>query len=150
MNIHVELNDYHNRVMAALDHEVDPTDILIRHTGERCLPYTTLHPAADSTRCINIAFVAEGYQADEMPHFLADAEKATRALFAHRPFSEMSDRFNIIAVREEGRGFADVRHRDKGQGGVLLVQDRGILQPASAAYTDGRSRPAEALPRNRA
>ena len=99
VNIHVELNDYHNRVMAALDHEVDPTDILIRHTGERCLPYTTLHPAADSTRCINIAFVAEGYQADEMPHFIADAEKATRALFAHRPFSEMSDRFNIIAVK---------------------------------------------------
>ena len=99
VNITVELRDYHDRVNATMTHTVDPNDILIRHTGERDVtPYATLHAAADTSRCIHIAFVAEGYQASEMQTYLDDCRKAIRALFEHEPFKSLQDRFNIIAL----------------------------------------------------
>ena len=99
VNITVELRDYHNRVNATMTHTVDPQDILIRHIGEENVtPYTTLHAAADTTRCIRIAFVAEGYQSSELLTYLDDCRKAVRALFEHEPFKSLQDRFQIIAL----------------------------------------------------
>ena len=99
VNITVELRDYHNRMNATMTHTVDPQDILIRHIGEENVtPYTTLHAAADTTRCIRIAFVAEGYQSSELLTYLDDCRKAVRALFEHEPFKSLQDRFQIIAL----------------------------------------------------
>lgn len=99
VNITVELRDYHDRINATMTHSVDPQDILIRHIGERNVPpYATLHAAADTSRCIHIAFVAEGYQACELQTYLDDCRKAVRALFEHEPFKSLQDRFNIIAL----------------------------------------------------
>lgn len=95
----VELRDYHDRVNATMTHTVDPQDILIRHIGkENVTPYTTLHAATDTTRCIHIAFVAEGYQGSELQTYLDDCRKAVRALFEHEPFKSLQSRFNIIAL----------------------------------------------------
>ena len=100
VEIKVELFDYHNEVVNSLTHTVDPKDILIRKAGERNItPYDVLHQAADTTRCIRIAFVAEGYTSDEMDHYLADCQKAIGSLFNHEPFKSMQDRFNIIALK---------------------------------------------------
>ena len=100
VEIKVELFDYHNEVVNSLTHTVDPKDILIRKAGERNItPYDVLHQAADTTRCIRIAFVAEGYTSDEMDHYLADCQKAIGSLFNHQPFKSMQDRFNIIALK---------------------------------------------------
>ena len=100
VEIKVELFDYHNEVVNSLTHTVDPKDILIRKAGERNItPYDVLHQAGDTTRCIRIAFVAEGYTSDEMDHYLADCQKAIGSLFNHEPFKSMQDRFNIIALK---------------------------------------------------
>lgn len=99
VDITIELRDYHNRVSAAMTHSVDPTDILIRRTGERLVtPYVTLQQAADTSRCIHVAYVAEGYQQHEMGTFLEDCRAAMESLFRHEPFRQMQDRFNMIAV----------------------------------------------------
>ena len=99
VNITVELRDYHDSIVATMTHTVNPDDIMIRHIGERDqTPYVTLHAATDTTRCIHIAFVAEGYQADEMPVYLDDCRKAVNALFEHEPFKTLQNRFNIIAL----------------------------------------------------
>jgi hypothetical protein len=99
VDITIELRDYHNRVNAAMTHSVDPTDILIRRTGERLVtPYVTLQQAADTSRCIHVAYVAEGYQQHEMGTFLEDCRAAMESLFRHEPFHQMQDRFNMIAV----------------------------------------------------
>ena len=99
VDITIELRDYHNRVSAAMTHCVDPTDILIRRTGERLVtPYVTLQQAADTSRCIHVAYVAEGYQQHEMGIFLEDCRAAMESLFRHEPFHQMQDRFNMIAV----------------------------------------------------
>lgn len=98
-DIIIELFDNHRQVTARLSTTINPKDILIRHIGEKTrTPYVTLQQATDTTHCIHIAYVAEGYKAQEMPIFLADAATATEALFAHEPFRACRNRFNIVAV----------------------------------------------------
>jgi len=100
IEIKVELFDYHDQVISSVTHTVDPKDILIRKAGERNItPYATLQQAADTSHCIHLAFVAEGYQQHEMPTFINDCNIAMEALFMHEPFRKMKDRFNIIAVK---------------------------------------------------
>ncbi|MBQ6378807.1 MAG: peptidase M64 [Prevotella sp.] len=97
--IKVEIFDYHDEVINSLTHTVAPQDILIRQTGERLVtPYVTLQQAADTSRCIHVAYVAEGYRQEEMGTFLEDCRIAMESLFAHEPFKEKQDRFNMIAV----------------------------------------------------
>ena len=98
VTVTVELYDYHQNINATLTHTVDPQDILIRHIGERNVtPYVTLHSGA-APHPIRIAFVAEGYQGEELTTYLEDCRKAVRALFSHEPFKSLQDRFNIIAL----------------------------------------------------
>ena len=97
--IKVELFDYHDEVINSLTHTVVPQDILIRKAGERLVtPYKTLQQAADTSHCIHVAYVAEGYRQEEMDTFLEDCRIAMEALFAHEPFKEKQDCFNMIAV----------------------------------------------------
>jgi hypothetical protein len=98
VTVTVELYDYHQNINATLTHTVDPQDILIRHIGERNVtPYVTLHSGA-APHPIRIAFVAEGYQGEELTTYLEDCRKAVRSLFSHEPFKSLQDRFNIIAL----------------------------------------------------
>ena len=100
VEITVELYDYHDETAVSMTHTVVPSDILIRQAGLRDVtPYDILHQAADTTRCIHIAFVAEGYTADEMDRYISDCQKAIGSLFHHEPFKSLQDRFNIIALK---------------------------------------------------
>ena len=104
VDITVALMNNRREIMTSFTHTVVPTDILIRKTGTHMVtPYETLQQAADTNRCIHIAFVAEGYQKEEMHVFLKDAQVAIDALFAHEPFKSMRDRFNIIAVKSPSK-----------------------------------------------
>lgn len=99
VDVTVELRNNRREVTATMTHKVNPDDILIRRIGfSRTTPYVTLQKAADTTKCIHIAYVAEGYRQDEMETFLNDARIANDAIFAHEPFASMKSRFNIIAV----------------------------------------------------
>jgi len=100
VEITVDLRDNRREIIASVTHTVVPSDILIRHIGERNVtPYVTLQKAADTTRCIHIAYIAEGYREEEMQTFVNDANIAAEALFAHEPFKSLRSRFNIIAVK---------------------------------------------------
>ena len=104
--ITVELTDFHDQVIASMTHEVDPHDVLIRSLLQRT-PYITLQQAQDTTRCIHIAYVAEGYTQQQMSQYLDDCREAMEALFRHEPFKSMRPRFNIVAVMSESHD-ADV------------------------------------------
>lgn len=99
--VDITLSLFNNRreVMTSLTHQVVPTDMLIHHKGEHPTAYETVQQAADTTRCIHIAYVAEGYTEAEMGIFMKDVQEANEALFAHEPFKQLRDRFNIIAVK---------------------------------------------------
>ena len=99
-DVTVELRNNRREVTVSMTHLVAPQDILIRHMGERNVtPYETLQQATDPSRCIHIAYIAEGYTEAEMPVFIKDCRIAMEALFDHEPFKSMRQRFNIIAVK---------------------------------------------------
>lgn len=99
VDVTIDLRDNRRQKKCSMTHTITPDDILIQRKGfAKHTPYKTLQEAADTTHCIHIAYVAEGYTEKEMHTFLDDAQKATEALFKHEPFKSMRNRFNIIAV----------------------------------------------------
>ena len=99
VDITLDLRNNRREIMTSLTHQVAPKDILIHPKGDNPTPYETLQAAADTNKCIHIAYVAEGYTEEEMPIFLQDAKEANDAIFAHEPFKSMKDRFNVVAVK---------------------------------------------------
>lgn len=99
VDVTIDLRNNRHEVTGTMTHTIDPKDILIRRIGfGGTTPFITLQAAKDTSKCIHIAYVAEGYKKEEMPVFIKDAQIATDALFEHEPFKSMRDRFNIIAV----------------------------------------------------
>ena len=104
VDITVELRNNRRKVVAAFTHTVAPDDILIKRIGfSDVTPYITIQQAADTTNCINIAYIAEGYTPEEMPTFIDDVRTANDAIFAHEPFASMKHRFNVIAVESPSK-----------------------------------------------
>lgn len=100
VDITIDLRNNRREVTSTMTHQVVPGDILIRHIGENDVtPYTVVQEAADTSHCIHIAYLAEGYTEEEMDMFLKDVNIAVEALFAHDPFKSMRSRFNIVAVQ---------------------------------------------------
>ncbi len=112
VSIQIELRDYHERVMTQLQHDVDPRDILIRRV-QTTTPYVTLQQADDTTRCIHIAYVAEGYTQTQLDQYLADCRAANESLFRHEPFKSMRGRFHIVALLSASKD-SDVSQPGKG------------------------------------
>lgn len=94
----VELYGFTGGVSARMSHLVDPEDILIRKLDPVPAPHMCLQKSGPSEDCIDVAIVAEGYTADEVELFYADARKTVDAILSHAPFDSYSDRFNFIAV----------------------------------------------------
>lgn len=103
-DITVDLRSNRREVVATLTHQVVPTDILIREVGYKYAnPYVTLQQADDTTKCIHIAYLAEGYTDAEMPTFIEDAKRAMGFLFSYEPFKSMRGRFNVVAVESPSK-----------------------------------------------
>ena len=96
--VRIELYDFFGSVYASLNHEVDPSDILIRKVDPVPAPHKYLLKRGSSENCIDVAIVAEGYTADEAEKFYSQAQVAMEAILAHEPFGEYKDRFNFVAV----------------------------------------------------
>ena len=104
VDVTIDLRNNRREVTSTLTHTVVPSDILIRHIGDHDVtPYTVIQQADDTTRCIHIVYIAEGYTEEEMPIFLEDVNIAVEAMFAHEPFRSLRSRFNIIAVKAPSR-----------------------------------------------
>jgi len=55
----------------------------------------------ESSACVDIAFLAEGYQASEMDKFYKDVQVFADFLLSQAPYKQFADRFNIWAVGTE-------------------------------------------------
>lgn len=61
----------------------------------------TVHPLLQNgplDRRMTIIVVSEGYKEEEIPIFLADAQRVTDKIFAASPFKEYKSYFNVLAV----------------------------------------------------
>lgn len=98
-DITVTLFDNYQKPMCTFTHTVNPKDILIRRIGEQGrTPYVQVLAPKDSTHCIHLAYVAEGYRKEEMQTFVEDVRRCMGYLFEHEPFKSLKDRFSIVAV----------------------------------------------------
>lgn len=103
-DITLDLRNNRREISSSMTHQIVPSDILIRPIGYKDVTsFETLQKASDSTNCIHLAYLAEGYQASEMNTFIADARTAMEALFAHEPYKSMRQYFNIIAVKSPSK-----------------------------------------------
>ena len=99
VDIEVILCDYHQQVRTRFVHRVNPNDILIRQRGHaHVTPHRMLWEGGAPEACIDVVILAEGYTAEEMDTFYADAAVACEALFGHEPFASMKQCFNVVAV----------------------------------------------------
>ena len=105
VDVTITLTDFHGRECARLTHTIDPTDILIRQSGQTATPHYYVWKGGgrqdaepDITGCIDLAIVAEGYTEAEMGKFYHDCQRAVDALFAREPFASLKERFNVVAV----------------------------------------------------
>ena len=78
--------------------KIDPADYFIRKEKPVNVGITKIYGEGDPDKSVDLAFIAEGYTADEMDKFRDDVKMMADALFAESPFSEYKDKFNIWAV----------------------------------------------------
>lgn len=96
--IRIELYDNRGRISASQEFAVSPDDILIKRLERKPAPHRYIVRNGGTADKIDIAIVAEGYTAAEAGMFYDDASRAVESIFSHSPFTELSDRFNIVAV----------------------------------------------------
>jgi len=77
---------------------IDPEDYFIRKEPVAAVNTSRIHFSGDPHECVDIAFLAEGYTADEMEKFRNDVARMADILLKEEPFSEFRDKINIWAV----------------------------------------------------
>ena len=77
---------------------IDPTDYYIRKEKPVNASVTKIYGPGTPQKCLDLAFVAEGYTADEMGKFRDDVKKMADVLFSEAPFSDYRKKINIWAV----------------------------------------------------
>jgi hypothetical protein len=77
---------------------IDPSSYFIRKENPVNVGITKIYNGGDTHSCVDLAFIAEGYKADEMGKFRDDVKMIADYLFAEAPFSDYKDKFNIWAV----------------------------------------------------
>ena len=78
--------------------EIDPGNYFIRKEKPVNASVTKIYYAGDPATNVDLAFIAEGYTADEMGKFRDDVKKMADILFAEPPYNEYQYRINIYAV----------------------------------------------------
>jgi hypothetical protein len=77
---------------------IKPSDYFIRKEKTVSASFTKIYGNGKPEISVDLAFIAEGYKANEMEKFHDDVKKMADYLFSEAPFSEYKERINIWAV----------------------------------------------------
>jgi hypothetical protein len=77
---------------------IDPADYFIRKENPVNARKTEIYHGGSPDKCVDIAFIAEGYKVDEMTKFRDDVKMMAGLLFDEAPFRDYKNKFNIWAV----------------------------------------------------
>jgi len=80
------------------DTYINPNSYFINKEKPHPLPFEAIQETGDPANRVDLAFIAEGYTAEEMPKFLKDARRIADYFFTVKPYSDYKNRFNIYAV----------------------------------------------------
>jgi hypothetical protein len=90
--------DHNNKFRKLYETFIDPTNYFIRKESPVKAGVTRIYDAGEPDQCVDLAFIAEGYKAEEMSKFREDVKKMADALFTEPPFSYYKNKINIWAV----------------------------------------------------
>lgn len=97
--ITIELLDARHDAVASNTHLYSPDDILVKESDTRGKSeYRYLRKNGNAEDVIDVAILADGYNASQTEAFYRDAEKAVTAILSHEPFKDRESCFNFVAV----------------------------------------------------
>jgi hypothetical protein len=94
----LSMRERNGSFMKLYETSIDPSDYFIRKEKPINTPFTKIYGSGDPATSVDLAFVAEGYTANDMGKFRDDVRKMADILFAEPPFNEFKDKINIWAV----------------------------------------------------
>lgn len=78
--------------------KIHPNDYQIIKESPTKYKTTIIHSGGDFQNSVDLVIIAEGYTQEQMPKFVADAQKMTDYLFSVPPFNAHKNKFNIYAI----------------------------------------------------
>jgi hypothetical protein len=78
--------------------KIDPSDYFIRKEKPVIAATSEIIAGGDSHTSVDVAFIAEGYRAEEMEKFHKDVKNLADMLLSEAPYNEYKNIFNIWAV----------------------------------------------------
>jgi hypothetical protein len=77
---------------------INPNDYFIYRDNITGIPFQKIHDAGDPSKCLDVAFLAEGYTAGEMEKFLGDARRMTDTFLSTEPYNQFAGQMNFYAI----------------------------------------------------
>ena len=95
----LEQRDGHHRWTSLFRRQLDPADTRIRReSGELGDVVFELQSAGAPAASVDLAFLSEGYRAEEEAEFRADVTRFSEYLFSRSPYAELRQHFSIRGV----------------------------------------------------
>lgn len=95
----IEVRDRENQLQPLFSQEVDPASLtIIQEPLSAGVKVIEVRQQGDSHQKVDIAFIAEGYTAEDEEKLRADLERFAEVLFKQEPYKTYKDRFNIYGV----------------------------------------------------
>ena len=91
----VKATGLHNEIFSVT---IDPADKLISHEVANNFKVSRIMYSGDPANKVDLLFIAEGYTAQQMEKFLADARRFADYMFTMPPYNRHKEDFNIWAV----------------------------------------------------
>ena len=91
----IKATGLHNEIFSVT---IDPADKLISHEVANNFKVSRIMYSGDPANKVDLLFIAEGYTAQQMEKFLADARRFADYMFTMPPYNRHKEDFNIWAV----------------------------------------------------
>lgn len=94
----IEKRNFQGNFDKIFERELNPNDYFIKKEKVAVYPIKKLLENGHSSQKVDLVILAEGYTADEMGKFYADAQRMTDYMFTIPPFDALKKDFNVYAV----------------------------------------------------
>ncbi|MBZ5497335.1 MAG: IgA Peptidase M64 [Acidobacteriia bacterium] len=99
VRLSVETRDKQNVLHSLFEQKIDPSDVdIIKETVDSGDYVYEGVKSGDPHKCVDLAFLAEGYTAAEKEKFKSDVDRFAGYLFTIEPYKTLKNRFNIYGV----------------------------------------------------
>lgn len=104
--VHLSLTQrmFDGSVVEIFSLDIDPASMFISKETPTAFPVSQIVNGGDHRHCLDIAFIAEGYTANQMDKFRADVKSMADYLFTQAPFNRYASKINVWAIESPSEG----------------------------------------------